>query len=78
MLPKRQDARIRKTSPPHEHYDARCFRVSENIWSKSKGGVFLFKIHFFILTRVKFLNFNDVRKFITTKIGKYFFKNFFF
>ena len=34
------------------------------------------KTHFFVLTKVKFLNFNYVRKFITTKIGKYFF-NFF-
>ena len=37
-----------------------------------------FKIHFFVLTRVKFFNFNGVRKFNTTKTGKYFFKNLFF
>ena len=36
-----------------------------------------FKTHFFfVLTRVNFLNFNDVIKFIDTKTGKHFFQLF--
>ena len=42
MLPKHRHARIRKTSPPHERYDARCF-VFPKIFCQNQRGCFLFQ-----------------------------------
>ena len=54
------------------------YPIARKKWNEKLFFTFFQKLetHFFVLTRVKFLNFNDVIKLIDTKIGKHFFQLF--